>query len=119
MSTALGAITAFFVLNGIFLLVSCVASSALPQPLSKQEELKYFYLFKQGNEEAFSILMERNLAIVDSVIKKFAAYNFDEDDLITVGTIGLIKAIQTYDINELPFNIYASDCIEKELKKKL
>jgi RNA polymerase sporulation-specific sigma factor len=117
MSTTLGAIAAIFVINSIFLLVSNIACNSTPQPLTKDEELKYFQLLKQGDEEAFSILLERNLDVIDSIIKKFKIIDTDKENLITIGIIGLIKAIHTYDDKKLSFNLYASDCIEREIEK--
>lgn len=85
-------------------------------PLSKESELYYLERSKNGDLEARNILVEYNLRLVAHIVKKYNNFERDMDDLISVGTIGLIKAINTYDIEKGNRLVtYASRCIENEL----
>lgn len=86
------------------------------QPLSKELETYYLKRSKEGDLEARNILVEYNLRLVAHIIKKYNNYERDMDDLLSIGTIGLIKAINTYDIEKGNRLVtYASRCIENEL----
>lgn len=86
------------------------------QPLSKESELYYLKRSKDGDLEARNILVEYNLRLVAHIVKKYNNYERDTDDLISIGIIGLIKAINTYDIKKGNRLVtYASRCIENEL----
>ena len=86
------------------------------QPLSKDEELFYLKRSKAGDLEARNILVEYNLRLVAHIIKKYNNLDRDIDDLLSIGTIGLIKAINTFDIDKgSRLATYASRCIENEL----
>lgn len=86
------------------------------QPLSKESELYYLKRSKNGDLEARNILVEYNLRLVAHIVKKYNNFERDTDDLISIGTIGLIKAINTYDIEKGNRLVtYASRCIENEL----
>ena len=86
------------------------------QPLSKEEELYYLKKSRQGDLGARNILVEYNLRLVAHIVKKYNNFERDTDDLISIGTIGLIKAINTYDIKKGNRLVtYASRCIENEL----
>ena len=86
------------------------------QPLSKEAEAYYLRRSKQGDPEARNILVEYNLRLVAHIVKKYNNFERDTDDLISIGTIGLIKAINTYDIDKGNRLVtYASRCIENEL----
>lgn len=86
------------------------------QPLSKESELYYLKQSKAGDLEARNILVEYNLRLVAHIVKKYNNFERDTDDLISIGTIGLIKAINTYDIEKGSRLVtYASRCIENEL----
>lgn len=86
------------------------------QPLSKESELYYLKLSKKGDLEARNILVEYNLRLVAHIVKKYNNFERDIDDLISIGTIGLIKAINTYDLDKGNRLVtYASRCIENEL----
>ena len=74
-----------------------INSNSFPKPLSKEEEEKYLELFQQGNQEAKKVLIERNLRLVAHIVKKYNNTGKDLDDLISIGTIGLIKAITTFN----------------------
>lgn len=86
------------------------------QPLSKESELYYLKRSKDGDLEARNILVEYNLRLVAHIVKKYNNFERDTDDLISIGTIGLIKAINTYDMEKGSRLVtYASRCIENEL----
>lgn len=90
------------------------------QPLSKEEEEHYLDLLKNGNpresQEAKEILIERNLRLVAHIVKKYQNTDVENQDLISIGTIGLIKAILSYDKNKnSKLATYAAKCIENEL----
>ncbi|NLX77219.1 MAG: RNA polymerase sporulation sigma factor SigK [Clostridiaceae bacterium] len=89
---------------------------SFPHPLSVEEEKKYLELFSQGDEEARNILIERNLRLVAHIAKKYNTGNIDNDDMISIGTIGLIKAITSFDPNKgIRLATYAARCIENEI----
>jgi RNA polymerase sporulation-specific sigma factor len=91
-----------------------------PKPLTDEEEKKYTMLYANGDESARNILIERNLRLVVHVAKKYSNISYDIDDLISIGTIGLIKAITTYDINRgWRIATYAAKCIENEILMQL
>lgn len=86
------------------------------QPLSKEEELYYLKRSKNGDLEARNTLVEYNLRLVAHIAKKYNNFERDMDDLLSIGTIGLIKAINTYDMEKGNRLVtYASRCIENEL----
>lgn len=86
------------------------------QPLSRESELYYLERSKSGDIEARNILVEYNLRLVAHIVKKYNNFERDMDDLISIGTIGLIKAINTYDMEKGNRLVtYASRCIENEL----
>ncbi len=98
------------------LLVSYITSNSFPKPLSAEEERKYLKLLEQGDEEAREVLRERNLRLVAHVMKKFENSGEDSEDLISIGTIGLIKAINTYNYKKgTKLATYAARCIENEI----
>lgn len=87
--------------------------SSFPQPLSCEEERQYLTLYKNGDENAKSILIERNLRLVAHIVKKYSNLNKDMDDLISIGTIGLIKGITSFDPDKgTRLATYAARCIE-------
>ena len=89
---------------------------AFPNPLTPAEEKKYIQRYTEGDLEAKHILIERNLRLVAHVIRKYQNTSEDPEDLISIGTIGLIKAINTYDISKGHRLVtYAARCIENEL----
>lgn len=95
-------------------------SATFPQPLTPEEEEKYLKLCMDGDEDAKNILIERNLRLVAHIVKKFSSTGEDVDDLISIGTIGLIKAITTFNKekgNRLA--TYAARCIENEILMNL
>lgn len=86
------------------------------KPLTQKEEAHYLTLCKQGNQTARNILIEYNLRLVAHIAKKYFSPDRDKDDLISIGTIGLIKAIDTFDEKKGSRLVtYASRCIDNEL----
>ncbi|MFA5577558.1 MAG: RNA polymerase sporulation sigma factor SigK [Tissierellaceae bacterium] len=93
-----------------------VNTNSFPKPLSKEDEKKYLKLYALGDEKARNILIERNLRLVAHIVKKYNNTGKDIDDLISIGTIGLIKAITTYDFTKgTRLATYAAKCIENEI----
>jgi len=87
-----------------------------PEPLSKEDETKYIQRFKNGDKEAKKILIERNLRLVAHVCKKYANSKIDQDDLISIGTIGLIKGINSFNPDKnIKLATYTARCIENEI----
>jgi len=87
-----------------------------PEPLSKEEEAGWIQKLKQGDEEAKRTLIERNLRLVAHVCKKYANTKIDQEDLISIGTIGLIKGIEKFDPNKnIKLATYTARCIENEI----
>ena len=92
------------------------SSEFLPPPLSKEEEEYYFRLYKQGDETAKNKLIEHNLRLVVYVAKKYDVNSSYLEDLVSIGCLGLIKAITTFDIDKnFKLATYASRCIENEI----
>ncbi|MBS4173617.1 RNA polymerase sporulation sigma factor SigK [Bacillus sp. FJAT-49736] len=114
MSGILTAIGYFF--KELVFLVSYVKNNAFPQPLSATEERKYLRRMAEGDEEARNILIEHNLRLVAHIVKKFENTGEDVEDLISIGTIGLIKAIESYSEGKgTKLATYAARCIENEI----
>lgn len=103
-------------IRNILLLISYITNNAFPQPLSEEDESKYLELFRNGDEEARNVLIKHNLRLVAHITKKFDGTNEDTDDLISIGTIGLIKGINTFDSEKgTKLATYAARCIENEI----
>jgi RNA polymerase sporulation-specific sigma factor len=91
-------------------------ADALPPPLSREEESIYIAMLSEGSHEAKQTLIERNLRLVVYISKRFENTGVNIEDLISIGTIGLIKAINTYDADKnIKLATYASRCIENEI----
>ena len=92
------------------------AAGSFPKPLTAQEEKMYLERSAQGDLEARNILVERNLRLVAHILKKYYSTASDQDDLISIGTIGLIKAISTFDGSKgARLATYAGRCIQNEI----
>lgn len=92
------------------------SGTLFPEPLSSEEERKYLILMKNGDEKARNILIERNLRLVAHVCKKYAFSGIDQDDLISIGTIGLIKGINSFNMEKnIKLATYVAKCIENEV----
>ena len=93
-----------------------LSPGSFPKPLTAQEEAHYLELSAKGDIEARNVLIERNLRLVAHIMKKYYAQVSDQEDLISIGTIGLIKAINTYrPEKKIKLATYASRCIENEI----
>ena len=92
------------------------SSDILPEPLSKEEEIKYVEKFLGGDNNARNILIERNLRLVVFLAKKYENTKVDLEDLVSIGTIGLIKGVNTYKLDKnIKLATYASRCIDNEI----
>ncbi|PWA12552.1 RNA polymerase sporulation sigma factor SigK [Pueribacillus theae] len=110
----LAALAYFF--KQVMFFVSFVKNNAFPQPLSREEEKKMLVLLEQGDQEARNRLIEHNLRLVAHIVKKFENTGEDNEDLISIGTIGLIKAIESYSTGKgTKLATYAARCIENEI----
>ena len=105
------------IVRSMLLMAGFVANSGtFPQPLSEEEEAKYLSRLQKGDEEARAVLIERNLRLVAHIVKKFDNTGEDVDDLISIGTVGLIKAIGTFKPERgTRLATYAARCIENEI----
>ncbi len=93
-----------------------LSTGSFPKPLTAQEERHYLQLAAQGDMEARNILVERNLRLVAHIMKKYYAQASDQEDLISIGTIGLIKGISTFDASKgARLATYAARCAENEI----
>ena len=123
--THLGGAAVFTVFLSTFFMFSFVSGSAsFPKPLSAEEEKKYISQFETGTEEekqqAKDILIERNLRLVAHIAKKYNGFQKDQEDFISIGTIGLIKAVSSYHSEKgIRLATYASRCIENEILMSL
>ena len=91
-------------------------SDVLPPPLDPEEEKKALEAFMEGSEEARAMLIEHNLRLVVYIAKKFENAGINVEDLISIGTIGLIKAVNTFKIDKnIKLATYASRCFENEI----
>ena len=91
-------------------------SSSFPKPLTEKEEREYVQQLEEGSMEAKNILIERNLRLVAHIARKYAGPGYCQDDLISIGTIGLIKAVNTYTSRKSTrLATYAAKCIENEI----
>jgi RNA polymerase sporulation-specific sigma factor len=105
-----------YFLKELVFLVSYVKNNAFPQPLSSSEEKKYLRKMVEGDEHARNTLIEHNLRLVAHIVKKFENTGEDPEDLISIGTIGLIKAIESYSEGKgTKLATYAARCIENEI----
>ncbi|ANE47227.1 RNA polymerase sigma 70 [Paenibacillus swuensis] len=98
------------------LLVSYVKNNAFPQPLSEEDEMKHLRQMAQGNAISRNMLVEHNLRLVAHIVKKFDNTGEDLEDLISIGTIGLIKAIESFQPDKgTKLATFAARCIENEI----
>ena len=103
-------------MSSAFLMLRLSSAGSFPKPLSAEEEREALEAMKHGDPEARGRLIEHNLRLVAHITKKYYAQCDDTDDLISIGTIGLIKAINTYDPQKkVKLATYASRCIENEI----
>ena len=93
-----------------------LSGGSFPKPLSAKEEAHYLALAAEGDLEARNILIERNLRLVAHIMKKYYTPEADQEDLISIGTIGLIKGVSTFDASKgARLATYAARCVENEI----
>ncbi len=98
------------------LFTASYSNNVFPEPLSKEEEEKYIELFLKGNKEARRKLIEHNLRLVAHIVKKYDSNTNDQDDLISIGTIGLIKGVDSFSNKHgTRITTYCARCIENEI----
>ena len=103
-------------LKSIFLFTGSYSNTVFKEPLSPEDVEKYILLMQNGSSEARNILIEHNLRLVAHIVKKFNPPVTLTDDLISIGTIGLIKGIDSYNTNKnIKITTYAARCIENEI----
>ena len=109
--------TAFILLmNSLLLMLRIAPGDSFPKPLSRAEEQEYLARWARGDVEARNLLVEHNLRLVAHIMKKYYTQTDDVDDLISIGTIGLIKGVNTYKPDKgVRLATYASRCIENEI----
>ncbi len=109
-------LTAVWLMLSSFLCSLQLSTGKFPPPLTAAEERYYLERSAQGDLEARNILIERNLRLVAHIMKKYYTQTSDQEDLISIGTIGLIKGITTFDISKgARLATYAARCIENEI----
>ena len=109
-------IPAVWLMLGTLLYSLQLSSGSFPRPLTAKEEAYYLDLASKGNMEARNILVERNLRLVAHIMKKYYTQTSDQEDLISIGTIGLIKGITTFDTSKgARLATYAARCVENEI----
>ena len=109
-------------LSAVWLMLSTLlyslqlSTGSFPKPLTQEEESHYLALARQGDLEARNVLIERNLRLVAHIMKKYYAQTADQEDLISIGTIGLIKGITTFDPSKgARLATYAARCVENAI----
>ena len=105
-----------FLHSAIFTVDYISSNQLFPEPLTIEEEKQYLQKLKDGDEEARNILIERNLRLVAHVCKKYSSTKVEQDDLISIGTIGLIKGINSFEpTKNVKLSTYVSRCIDNEI----
>lgn len=100
----------------LFFALHIKSNNSFPPALSAKEEKEYLQKYKNGDMNAKNIIVEHNLRLVAHIIKKYYSNYADQDDLISIGTIGLIKAVNTFDESKgIKLATYASKCIENAI----
>lgn len=107
--------TVWLMLSGLLCSLQ-ISTGSYPKPLTEDEERHYLELAAQGDVQARNILIERNMRLVAHIMKKYYAQTSDQEDLISIGTIGLIKGITTFDCGKgARLATYAARCVENEI----
>ncbi len=105
-----------FITKETLFFISYVKNQAFPQPLSPKDEAKYIQLMQEGDHHARNTLIEHNLRLVAHIVKKFDNTGEDTEDLISIGTIGLIKGVESFKEGRgTKLATYAARCIENEI----
>ena len=103
-------------LSNLSFFTASYSNNVFPDALSKEDEEKYINEMVNGSKEARSILIEHNLRLVAHIVKKYSSNDYDSDDLISIGTIGLIKGIDSYSIEKgVKLTTYCARCIDNEI----
>ena len=109
-------LSAAWLMLGTLLCSLQLNTGSFPKPLSEEEEKHYLTLAQQGDPDARNVLIERNLRLVAHIMKKYYAQTADQEDLISIGTIGLIKGITTFDPEKgARLATYAARCVENAI----
>lgn len=109
-----------FIRNALLLLGHLSGGGSFPKPLSRQEEAKALAAMQNGDEQARTRLIEHNLRLVAHVVRKYTVPGLTQDDLVSIGALGLIKAVNTYKPeSKTPLSTYAARCIENEVLMQL
>ena len=105
-----------FIVNNLVFFTGSYSNNVFPEPLSKEEEEKYVEMMIAGDKEARAKLIEHNLRLVAHIVKKFETSTNDVDDLIGIGTVGLIKGIDSFSPNKnVRLTTYIAKCAENEI----
>jgi len=105
-----------FLQSAVFITGYITNNTLFPEPLTMEEEIEYIKKYEEGDEEARNILIERNLRLVAHISKKYSSTNVSKDDLISIGTIGLIKGINSYNSSKgVRLATYVAKCIDNEV----
>lgn len=105
-----------FLQTAVFTVGYISGAQLFPEPLSASDEAMYLERLSTGDEEARNILIERNLRLVAHICKKYSNSNVDQDDLISIGTIGLIKGINSFKPEKgARLSTYVSRCVDNEV----
>ena len=103
-------------IRSLFMFTGSYSNNVFYEPLSSEEEEKYIKLLQMGDSDARNKLIEHNLRLVAHIVKKFDSKSVDQDDLISIGTIGLIKGIDSYSVKHgTKITTYCARCIENEI----
>ena len=108
--------TLMLMMSSAFLMLRLTPGGSFPRPLSEVEERKYLDAWLQGDLEARNVLIEHNLRLVAHIVKKYYTQSEEQDDLISIGTIGLIKGISTFKPEKgARLATYAARCVENAI----
>ena len=109
----------WLIVQAVALIGAIGSNGSFPQPLSKEEEQEWVRRLMQGDEEARETLIVHNLRLCAHIAKKYQKADRDREDLISIGTIGLIKAVSTFSESKGALSAYAARCIENEILMSL
>ena len=110
----------YFMMNGLFFSLSLSGTGSFPKPLKAEEERECLERMAQGDLQARNKLIEHNLRLVAHIVKKYFSQTGDQDDLISIGTIGLIKGVTTFRPDKnVRLATYASRCIENAILSQM
>lgn len=106
-----------FLASQVLYLALHLESGSFPRPLTPRQEVEAFAALRQGDADARDTIIRHNLRLVAHIVKKYCALPGDAEDLISIGTIGLIKAVSSFDsTKQVRFSTYASRCIENAIR---